>query len=141
MSICGKRWCGRAGVATVLIVVVAVGCGRTGSAGDEDGRAIAVRFLDDLRAGKLEPAWQGSSTEFKSLMGVENLRDYVKTHPALKAPAEYAESRTIDRDGLSMVEHIFHATTQVRRKPVSATIKVLLAAGDDGWKVEHLAVE
>ena len=44
------------------------------------------RFLDELRAGRLEPAWQGTSTEFKSLMGLENLRDYVKTHPALKAP-------------------------------------------------------
>jgi hypothetical protein len=137
----GKQAWKRSGATAALIVLVMAGCGRTGSATPEETQAVAAQFLDELRAGRLEPAWQGTSTEFKSLMGIENLRDYVKTHPALKSPAAYAESRTIERDGRSMIEHIFRATTQVRRKPVSATVKVLLASGDDGWKVEHLAVE
>src|SRR5262249_16890319 len=107
----------------------------------EDGRAAAVQFLDELRAGRLEPAWQGSSTEFKSLMGIENLRDYVKTHPALKGPAEYAESHPMNRDARTMAEYCFRGATQTRGKSAPATIKVLLAVGDDGWKVEHLAVE
>ena len=69
------------------------------------------------------------------------MRDYVKSHPALKAPAEYAESRTFDNHGIAMAEYVFHATTKRRGKAIPATIKVLLAAGDEGWKVEHLAVE
>ena len=137
----GIRWLRRGGASAVVLVLVAAGCGRTGSAVGDDPRAIAVQFLDELRAGRLEPAWQGSSTEFKSLMGLENLRDYVKAHPALKAPAEHAESRTIDRDGRAYVEQVFHATARVRGKSAPATIKVLLASGPDGWKVEQLVVE
>lgn len=137
----GKQASMRPVAVAALMAAVMAGCGRTGSAIDEETRAVAVQFLDELRAGRLEPAWQGTSTEFKSLMGVENLRDYVKTHPALKAPAEHAETRTIERDGRTMAEISFRATTQVRRKTVPATIKVLLAPGDEGWQVEHLAVE
>lgn len=137
----GSGWSNCVHISLILITLLSVGCGRTGSAVDGATRAIAVRFLDELRAGNLEPAWQSSSTEFKSLMGIENLRDYVKAHPALKVPAEYADSRTIDRDGRTLAEYRFHATARVRGKPVPATIKVLLASGDDGWKVEQLAVE
>ena len=108
----GERWPKRLGLIAALATLVIAGCARAADEAGEEGRAAAARFLDELRAGRLEPAWQGTSTEFKSLMGLENLRDYVKTHPALKAPAEYAESRTIDRDGRAMAEYVFHATTQ-----------------------------
>lgn len=145
MSIREKRGSGRAGVAAALIALVAAGCGGSSGTGtvDDEGRAVAVQFLDEVRTGRLQPAWEGSSTEFKSLMGVENLRDYVKAHPALKAPAEYAEVRTIDQDGRALSEYVFRAsaTPKPRGKPVASTIKVLLAAGDAGWKVESLAVE
>jgi hypothetical protein len=117
------------------------GCGGTGGAADDQGQATAIHFLDELRAGRLEPAWQAASTEFKSLMGIENLRDYVKTHPTLRGPAEYTEYRAIERNGRPMAEHIFRATTKVRGKPVSSTIRILLADGNEGWKVEHLSVE
>lgn len=136
-----KRYLKCVGASAAFLALITVGCGRTGTAVNDEPRAIAVRFLDELRAGKLQPAWQGASTEFKSLMGLENLRDYVKRHPALKASAEYSESRTIDRDGRALVESVFHATPRVRGKPVPAKIKVLLAAGTDGWKVEQLVVE
>jgi hypothetical protein len=137
----GERWSrGPATIATLTALVI-TGCSRPASEVGDGGRAAAVRFLDELRAGRLEPAWQGSSAEFKSLMGLESLRDYVKAHPALKAPAEYAETRAIDRNGRSMTECVFHATTKLRGKPATATIRVLLAPGDDGWEVEHLAVE
>jgi hypothetical protein len=121
-----------------VAVLALFGCAGPAS---EDSRAVSSRFLDEIRSGQVEPAWQGTSSEFKSLMGLENMRDYVKRHPILKTPAEYAESRTIDRNGRTLNEHVFRATTQIRGKPVTATIKVLLAAGDDGWKVEHLVVE
>lgn len=141
-----ERWSARAGVSAALMALVAAGCGRAGSGGvDGEPRAVAVRFLDELKAGRLEPAWEGASTEFKSLMGVETLRDYVKTHPALKAPAEFAEARTIDRGGRAMAEYVFNATAtakaKARGKPVASTIKVLLASGDGGWKVEQLTVD
>jgi len=144
----------RAGVSATLAVLTALmtaGCGRSGSAADDETRAVAVQFLDALRAGKIQPAWASSSTEFKSLMGVENLRDYVKTHPALKGAAEFAETRTIDRNGRTLAECVFQATpppnskskgkTKGKGKPRPSTIKVLLAPGAEGWKVEQLVVE
>ena len=69
---------------------------------DEQARTAADLFLDDLRAGQPEPVWQGCSTEFKSLVGVENLRDNVKTHSALKSAAEFTKARPIERNGQTM---------------------------------------
>lgn len=137
----GERWAKRLGMIATLATLVLAGCTGTTSEVGEEGRAIAARFLDELRTGRLEPAWQDASTEFKSLMGLESLRDYVKTHPALKAPAIYAESRTFEGDGRAMAEYVFHASTKRRGKSILSTIKVLLAAGEDGWKVEHLVAD
>lgn len=139
-----KRGClNSRGRSVVLIALLMAGCGSATGTGGDEARAIAVQFLDELRAGRYEPAWQGTSVEFKSLMGVENLRDYVKTHPALSAPAESIETRTVNRDGHAMTESLFRATPPARRgkEPIPATIKVLLTHGDEGWKVEHLSVE
>jgi hypothetical protein len=113
------------------------GCGRATGVGD--GRDEAVGFLDLLRTGLIEPAWQRTSTEFRSLMGQENLRDYVRSRPGLSNPTEHTGSAEVERGGRSMVEHTFRP---VPAGPASAaTIKVLLANGAGGWEVEHLTVE
>jgi hypothetical protein len=122
-------------------VLLVAGCGRSAGQWDEQARTSAVQFLDELRTGRLEPAWQSCSTEFKSLMGLENLRDYVKTHAALKSPAEFTEARPIDRNGQTMAECRFRGTWKQRGKEVTTTIKVLVASADEGWKVEQVAVE
>ncbi|WP_165244917.1 hypothetical protein [Paludisphaera soli] len=124
-----------------LVALMGAGCGRSGTQAVDESRAAAERFLGEVREGRFQPAWDGGSTEFKSLMGVETLRDLVKAHPALKSPAEFAESRAIERDGLAQSECVFRATAKVRGKPVTATIKVLVAPDADGWKVERLSVE
>jgi len=130
-----------------LSAMVGAGCGGTGGAAVDDAQAAAERFLDELRAGRVAPAWEGASSEFKSLMGVESLRDYVKAHPALKADARFEEARPVG--GGASTECVFHATApataRTRGKPAQAaspaTIRVLLARGDGGWKVERLAVD
>ena len=73
-------------------------------------------------------------------MGLESLRDYTKAHPALKAPAEHAESRDVSLGGRAMSECVFHATAKVRGKPVPATITVLVAP-EDGGRVERVVVQ
>lgn len=119
-----------------------LGCGGPGgSSANEGGREAASRFLEDLRAGRYQPAWEGTSPEFKSLMGLENLRDYIKAHPALKGPAEHVESRDAPRGGHAMVEHVFRGNARVRGKTVPATVKVLVAFGHGNWGVEHVSVE
>jgi hypothetical protein len=125
----------------VVAALVIAGCGGSRVPSDEQARTTAVTFLDELRAGRLEPAWQGCSTEFKSLMGLENLRDYVKTHAALKSEAEFTEARPVERNGQTMAECHFRGTWKKRGKEVTNTIKVLVASASEGWKVEQVAVE
>jgi hypothetical protein len=127
--------------AAVIAALLGAGCSGSAGTGDEQARTAAVGFLDDVRAGRLEPAWQASSTEFKSLMGLENLRDYVKTHSTLKTVAKLTDLRRIQRNGQTMAECRFSGTSKQRRKDVPAIIKVLVAAADEGWKVEQVAVE
>ena len=40
-----------------------------------------------------------------------------------------------------MVEHVFRANARIRGKTVPARVKVLVAAADGNWGVEHLSVE
>ncbi|AMV38725.1 hypothetical protein [Planctomyces sp. SH-PL62] len=134
---------GRIPATAFLIALIGAGCAGSGGGGGaaDAPREAASRFLDEVRAGRLQPAWEGASTEFKSLMGVENLRDLVRAHPPLKSPAEFVESRAIDRDGVRQAECVFHARAKVRGKEVAATITVLVAPDSDGWKVERLGVQ
>jgi hypothetical protein len=131
----------RYGRETVIAAMLVGGCGGPGGPWDEQARVAAVQFLDEVGAGRLERAWQVCSTEFKSLMGLENLRDYVKTHAAPKSAAEFTEARPIDRNGQTMAECRVRGTREQRGKAVTSTIKVLVASAAEGWKVEQVAVE
>lgn len=124
-----------------MVLLLAAGCGGSGGPWDEQARTAAAQFIDELRVGRLEPPWQGCSAEFKSLMGLENLRDYVKAHAALKSTAEFTEARPIQRNGQMMAECRFRGTSKHRGKEVTTTIKVLVASAGEGWKVEQVAAE
>jgi hypothetical protein len=125
----------------MIAALLVAGCGWSGRQWDEQARSAAAQFLDELKAGRLQPAWQNCSTEFKSLMGLENLRDYVKTHAALKSAAEFTEARPVERNGQTMAECRFRGTSKLRGKEVTNTIKVVVASAGEGWKVEQVAVE
>ncbi len=133
----------RPGVATILLALCAlVGCGRGADPATEaGGREAATQFLDRLRAGQIEPAWEATTAEFKSLMGLESLRDFVKGRPALRSPAEHVSARDARRDGRIMAEHVFRATGTVRGKPATATVIVLVARDGDRWAVEQVRPE
>lgn len=128
------------------LAVVLAGCSQSASEAASDGRDLATRFLDDLRAGQVQAAWERTSTDFKSLMGLESLRDYVKTHPALKGPAEFSGSRPVERNGIALTEYEFRATPPQtsRRKAASAspaTVKLLVIQQAEGPVIELLSVE
>ncbi|MFO0959468.1 MAG: hypothetical protein U0800_18880 [Isosphaeraceae bacterium] len=128
----------------ILVAMGLIGCGGgnpSGSGAGEDGRAAADKFLEDLRAGRIEPAWQGTTTEFKSLMGLGSLKDLAKTRPALKGTPEHIDSKRIDRGGLSLVEHTYRAQGKTKNKAIDSTLRVIVSRGDRGWQVEKLSVE
>ncbi|MDG3005986.1 hypothetical protein [Paludisphaera mucosa] len=129
-------------LATIAIALAAAvaGCSQAGGGASADGREAAASFLDALRAGRVEDAWRDTSPEFKSLMGLDSLRDLVKRRPALKT-ATRRDGCTAVGEGRSLFEHAFQGATTHRGKTTPATIKVLVAPDDDGWKVEGLVVE
>ncbi len=112
------------------------GCG--GSAPDPDAsREIAAKFLEEIRAGRVAAAWEGTSTEFKSLLGREGLVAYVRAHPTLKekAPADFVSFNTAERNGIPLGECAFRTSSR------KSAVKVLLARADGAWKIERLTVE
>lgn len=123
-------------VGLVLVAWVGVGWFRGTSAPSEDeGRAIAESFLVNLRGGKIDTAWNGTTAEFKSFMGLDRLRGYVKANRVLKEPCDLLRSQAVTPNGLPMVEYDF------RPRSGASTIKVLLAREQSEWKVERLSVE
>ncbi len=122
------------------LALVLTGCGGGSGAPAGDGAAGAAgAFLGELRAGRVEPAWEATSAEFKSLMGRDALRELVKKNSALRAPAEFAESRP---SGVGLTECVFRGTNAgPKKKPAAVTIRVVLSPAAGGWAVEKLAVE
>lgn len=126
----------------VLALLTPFGCGPgPDPSTDAGGREVATHFLDQLREGQVEPAWQATTTEFKSLMGLESLRGFLKARPALRSSAEHVTARDARRDGRVMAEHVFRATATVRGKPATTTVVVLVARDGDRWAVEQVRVE
>jgi hypothetical protein len=112
--------------------------GCSSSTPDPDAsRSTAAKFLDEIRAGKVSNAWEGTTTEFKSLLGREGLEGYVRAHPALKEkePADFVSFNTAERNGLPLGECAFRSASR------KSSIKVLLAREDGAWKVERLTVD
>lgn len=114
------------------------GCSPFGSAAPAaaDGRGIADAFLKEIRDGRVEAAWRSTSAEFKSMLGLEGLKTFVKKHPVTQKSAEFERYEAVDRNGLSMAECSYRSATPPAR------LKVLLASEPDGtWKVERFSVE
>ncbi|MBX6311748.1 MAG: hypothetical protein IRY99_02320 [Isosphaeraceae bacterium] len=91
--------------------------------------------MRDIRDGKIDSAWSGTTAEFKSFMGREQFRAYVRAHRALSEPSEFSAAQAVSRNGLPMTEYIF------RPRSGASTIKVLLAREQGQWKPERLTVE
>jgi hypothetical protein len=128
---------------SAALVLALSGCHRAGPP-ERDGRACAEAFLAAIRGGQVEPAWQSTSDEFKSIMGLGSFLELVAQHPALRSEAVYDSTVTRDSEGLSLAECVFHATPPASGRKTQAlptTIKVLLSAPDAEWKVDHLALE
>ncbi|OJW08358.1 MAG: hypothetical protein BGO49_13250 [Planctomycetales bacterium 71-10] len=125
---------------TVLTLAIWVaGCGGGSTPAGDDAARAAGAFLGELRAGKVEPAWDATSREFKSLMGLDALRDLVKKNPALRGEAEFAEALP-SAGGLT--ECVFRGSNaKPRGKPAPVSVRVTLSPGAGGWAVERLAVE
>jgi hypothetical protein len=122
---------------SLLAALFAAGCGSSVPP-QAEGRAAAEPFLENLRNDKIDAAWESTSAEFKSDMGRENFRRFVKGHPVLKQPLDFAAYEPNQTNGLPFGACDFRTPQSA---PTSAKVRILVAREDDKWKVERVIVE
>lgn len=98
-------------------------------------RNEAEEFLARVRNGDVDGAWAETTAEFKSFMGRDRLRQFVRSHPALRQPAEFVSFEMTSRNGLPLAEYCFQSSQP------QTVIRVVMARESGTWRVERLDVE
>lgn len=97
----------------------------------------AIRFLDQIRAGQIDQAWQDTTAEFKSFTGRDRLRRMVRSNPALQHPCELVSCQLAESGPLRLLECLFQSS-----KYPDIKVRVLLAPTKQGrWQVERLETQ
>lgn len=122
-------------LALALMAIMTWGGCSASSPSPDDGQKIAAAFLDEIRAGRVDAAWAGTTAEFKSLLGMEGLRGLAKKQPALREPVEFVGYAPVERNGLALAECTFRSPKRGK------SVKVVLAREGGDWKVERLSLE
>lgn len=119
-----------------LLVVLAMAAGwywlrPSTQPGLEEGRAVAQAFLDDIRAGRPETAWESTTAEFKSASGRESFVTQVRALSALREHLEFISAQTVTVQNELRTEFLF-------REPKSgATVRIVIGKEDGQWKVDR----
>lgn len=104
-----------------------------------EGLNIAAEFLQSIRKGAVDQAWESTTAEFKSAFGRENFRKWVRNHPVVMKDLEFVKTQPTHPGDLPR-EFLFTPASEAS-KPDAALIQVLLARDDRGWRVERLLVD
>lgn len=121
--------------AAVLVFLVTRWSGQPAPQEDE-GRPIADRFLQQLREGQVDAAWESTTADFKSDEGLESFRAFVTDRPGLSEPAEFVRFEEIEVHGLTRWKYTYRINTPL---PSGASEVGVLIANERGeWKVEQL---
>lgn len=138
----------RTGKALAVVALVIVILGATGwivagwlagaSSAPDGGREIATTFLQQIREGKANAAWEATTAEFKSDQGRESFLLYVRQNRSLAQAAEFISTQEVSANNLPRTECVFRVASPARGK---GTLRVLLANERGTWKVERLTVE
>ena len=74
------------------------------------GKVEADAFLENLRKGRTDQAWQAAASDLKSFMGKDSLRALVKKHPSLKEQASGVAEGMQAGDGREIHEYLTQKT-------------------------------
>ena len=100
----------------------------------DEGRAVAQKFLDLIRQGQAQQAWESTTAEFKSAQGRETFVQYVKKHPSLAAPLSFVSVQTVTLQNSPRAEYLYRATDGKNVR--------LLAGNDRGaWRVDRVVAD
>jgi hypothetical protein len=110
----------------------------------DDGRPVAEAFLNQIRQGQVDAAWESTTAEFKSDEGREQFRQFVAQSPLLKQPLEFAEYQATSLNGLPRGQCLYrHSPTEGSSagRGETASVRVVLARETDTWKVDGVFVD
>jgi hypothetical protein len=102
-----------------------------------DGRDVTEPFLQSIREGRPDEAWESTTAEFKSAEGRESFRKRAE-HPALQSDLEFVSYQETEVSGLIRGEAMYR--TPVGVTP-SAEVSLILAFEGGMWKVEWIAIK
>jgi hypothetical protein len=102
----------------------------------EASQAAADSFLDQLKTGQLQQAYQSTSTDFKSKQTFEQFSEFVKKNPNLTAHT----TRTMGAFNYSAVNNVKTATLPytLNGPTGSTTCTLTVTDSGSGWQVSNL---
>lgn len=121
-------------LAAVLGLLIAWGGGETAPTEDQ-GLEVAGQFLEQIRTGNLDAAWESTTSDFKSDLGRDAFRGLVAARPSLQAPAEYVGSEEVAVHGLTRWRYNFRLASPLPSG--SSDVGVLITRDADVWRVEQ----
>lgn len=133
----GGRWLAQRLLLPLLLLGMLVSCEGCGRGVTQPQAAdVATAFLEAIRQGQVTEAWQETSTDFKSAMGHDRIKVFVKSQPVLRESSTLFSEGTVEVQGRPYHRCLF--TPASGRKQVVVLLRAE-RAGD--WKVERLLVE
>jgi len=100
-----------------------------------EGRAVTEAFLERIRSGQPQQAWESTTAEFKSTEGRESFVRYVKKNVILSKPLTFVSVQMVTAQGQPRAEYIYRS-----EKP-PGNVK-LLAGNDRGsWRVDRITID
>lgn len=94
------------------------------------GRAVADDFLEQLREGHPEQAWEATTAEFKSAQGKESFVRKVKPVKFLKEPLNFVSMQTVKVGEQPRAEYLYQTAT-------GENVRIVLGREASVWKVDR----
>lgn len=123
----------------MLLVGLGLSCHRQPHPPEADvGRQVADAFLDQVRRGQLDAAWQSTTAEFKSYQGRDAFRAHVTQHPFVRGPLEFVRYEVGQLNELTRGQCIYRPASG---KPPGRQVRVVVAQEGGQWKVDGLLID
>lgn len=126
-------------LALIACPPLVVGCAGSSAPDDSEARSVIDHFMEQLRTGEVDAAWESTTADFKSDEGRDTFRQYVRERDVLSKPLEFVELQEVEVHGLKRWEAILRPLADQTDQPV--TVRTMIAQEAGVWKVERIEVE